>query len=156
VAVALPADIMDVWAAGGKPDITIYYAASASPELSQAVTALIAELSYAQTGQQLRFETSSEVLGPDLLGAQLALRDRMRPMMAILILLLDTMSLASLITVEIEQDTARALLVTPMRSSDLFTAKAIIGVCLAFIQAALFMGIVGGFNSQPLVVLVTL
>ena len=49
-----------------------------------------------------------------MLGDQIALRDRMRPMLAIIILLLEIMTLGSLIVVEIEQGTARALLVTPM------------------------------------------
>lgn len=156
VAAALPPDVLDIWAAGGKPGITVYYASTAPPEVAEAIVTLIKELSYLQTGQALQFDTSEEILGPDMLGAQIALRDRMRPMLAILILLMEVMTLASLIAVEIEQGTARALLVTPMRSSDLFTAKAILGVGLALVQAVVFMGLVGGFSHQPLIILITL
>jgi len=39
---------------------------------------------------------------------------------------------------------------------DLFTAKGIMGVSLAFGQAALFMAIVGGMSQQSLIVLVAL
>ena len=154
--ISLPANIMEIWASGGKPDITIYYASTAPPEVSQAVKTLVEELSFNQTGQPLSFDIDEEVLGPDMLGEQVALRDRMRPLWAVLILLLETMSLASLITVEIEQGTARALLVTPMRTSDLFAAKAVLGVSMAFFQAVLFMAIVGGFNLQPLIIIITL
>ena len=154
--IALPADIMDVWAAGSHPQITVYYAASSPPEVSQAITTLVKELSYAQTGQSLNFETTEEVLGPDLLGAQLALRDRMRPLLAVFILLVEIMSLASLISVEIDQGTARALLVTPLRPRDLFIAKGILGIGLALGQSVLFMALVGGFDHQPLIVLATL
>lgn len=155
-AIALPADVMDVWATGGKPEITVYYASTAPPEVSAAIVALVKELSYAQTGQALNFDTTEEILGPDMLGGQIALRDRMRPLLAVFILLVEVLTLASLISVEIEQDTARALLVTPMRTSDLFIAKGVLGVVLALGQAILFMALVGGFSHQPLIIMTTL
>jgi len=156
VAISLPADVMDTWAAGGKPQITVYYASTAPPEIAEAIVTLVKELSYIQTGQALQFDTTEEVLGPDMLGAQIALRDRMRPMLAILILLMEVMTLASLVAVEIEQGTARALLVTPMRTSDLFAAKGILGVGLALVQALFFMAVVGGFAHEPFLILSTL
>ncbi|ADJ26587.1 ABC-2 type transporter [Dehalogenimonas lykanthroporepellens BL-DC-9] len=156
VGLTLPTDIMDTWADGGKPEITVYYAATAPPEIAEAVITLVRELSYIQTGDILAFDTTEEVMGPDLLGEQIALRDRMRPMLVILILLTEIMTLASLIAVEIAQGTARALLVTPMRTGDLFTAKGILGVGLALAQAVLFMAIVGGLAHQPLIIITTL
>jgi ABC-2 type transport system permease protein len=155
-AVALPPDILEIWASGGKPAITVYYSSTAPPEINAAIVALVKELSYAQTGQTLSFETTEEILGPDMLGNQIALRDRMRPLLAVFILLVEVLTLASLIAVEIEQGTARALLVTPVRTSELFAAKGIIGIGLAFAQAILFMALVGGFNHQPLIILTTL
>jgi ABC-2 type transport system permease protein len=156
VAISLPPDIMDTWAAGGKPRITVFYASTAPPEINAAIVALVKELSYAQTGQVLNFETTEEIIGPDMLGNQIALRDRMRPLLAVFILLVEVMTLASLIAVEIEQGTARALLVTPLRMSDLFMAKGLLGVGLAFGQSLLFMALVGGFSREPLIILVTL
>ncbi len=156
VAVALPPDIMDTWATGGKPNISVYYASSAAPEISTAIVTLIKELSYIQTGQTLQFDTTVETLGPDLLGNQIPLRDRMRPMLAVFILLAEIMALSGLIAAEIQQGTARALLVTPMRTSELFLAKGILGIGLAMIQAVLFMGVVGGFSHEPLIILTTL
>lgn len=156
VGISLPPDIMEIWNTGGKPDINVYFTSTAPPEIADSVVALVKELSYIQTGQVLAFDTTQEILGPDMLGEQIALRDRMRPMLVILILLTEIMTLASLIAVEIAQGTARALLVTPMRSSDLFTAKGILGVGLALAQAVLFMAIVGGFAHEPLLILTTL
>jgi ABC-type multidrug transport system permease subunit len=153
--IALPPDILTVWANGGRPKITVFYQAGSPPEVADAITALVKELSYAQTGQALTAEVTEQTLGPDRLGTQVALRDRMRPLLAVFILLLEIMSLASLITVEIEQGTARALLVTPMRTAELYAAKAILGVGLALVQALVFMGMVGGFNHQPLIILLT-
>jgi ABC-type multidrug transport system permease subunit len=80
----------------------------------------------------------------------------MRPLLAVFILLVEIMTLASLISVEIEQGTARALMVTPMRVPDLFIAKGVLGVGLAFGQAIVFMALVGGFGHQPLIMLTTL
>jgi ABC-2 type transport system permease protein len=156
VAISLPANIMDTWAAGGKPEITIYYASTAPTEIRDAIVTLVTELSYAQTGQTLNFNTTQEILGPDMLSSQISLRDRMRPLLAVFILLVEIMTLASLISVEIEQGTARALFVTPMRISDLFVAKGLLGISLALSQSVLFMLLVGGFNHQPIIILTTL
>lgn len=156
VAISLPANIMDTWTAGGKPEITVYYASTAPTEIRDAIVTLVKELSYAQTGQALNFNTTQEIIGPDMLGAQIALRDRMRPLLAVFILLVEILTLASLISVEIEQGTARALFVTPMRISELFIAKGVMGVGLALGQSILFMVLVGGFNHQPLIILTTL
>jgi len=154
--IALPPDVLDTWAAGGSPTVSIYCAAGSPPEVADAIVALVKELSYAQTGHALAFDMQQEVLGPDMLGQQVALRDRMRPVLAAFILLLEIMSLASLISVEIEQGTARALLITPMRPAELYAGKALIGLGTALVQVLLFMGVVGGFNHQPLIVLTTL
>lgn len=154
--ISLPADIMDVWQAGGRPGVTVYYPSASPPEVGQAVVTLVKELSYAQTGQALNFDTTEEVLGPDMLGAQLALRDRIRPLLAVFILLVEILSLASLISTEIDQGTARALLVTPLRTREFFIAKGTLGIGLALAQAILFMALVGGFHNQPLLILMVL
>ena len=107
VALSLPPDIMNTWAAGGKPKITVYYASSATSEVTAVIITLVKELSYAQTGQILNFDTTEEILGPDMLGSQIAIRDRMRPLLAVFILLVEILTLSSLIAVEIEQGTAR-------------------------------------------------
>jgi ABC-2 type transport system permease protein len=154
--IALPADIMDTWAAGQTPVIKLYSASGTAPEISAAIGELVKELAYIQTGQSLKYVTSEEILGPDMLGNQIALRDRMKPMLAVFILLVEILTLSSLIATEIEQGTARALLVTPLRMTELFLAKGLLGVGLALGQSVLFMGIVGGFSHQPLIILLTL
>ena len=156
VGIALPEDVMDIWAAGGKPQIIIYYASGAPQEIRDAIVTLVKELSYLQTGQALNFDTTQEVLGPDMIGSQITLRDRMRPMLAVFILLIEIMTLASLISIEIEQGTARALFATPMRVSELFIAKGVMGVGLALGQCILFMALVNGFSHQPLIILTAL
>lgn len=154
--VALPADIMDKFASGQKPQITLYFPSDVPEEVKDAVRVMIKELAYLQTGQPLAVELSTEILGRDMLGEQLPPRDRMRPLFAVFILMFETMGLASLISEEIERRTAQALLVTPVSVTDLFAAKGVTGVSLAFGQVVFFMAIVGGFSSQPLIILTTL
>lgn len=154
--VALPADIMEQLTSGLKPLITLYFSADTPEEIKDIVETMIRELSYLQTGQALVIEVSIEILGPDLLGEQVPIRDRMRLMLAIMLIMFEMMGLSSLISEEVEQGTIRALLVTPMSIHDLFTAKLVMGVSLAFLQGALFMAIVGGLNNQPFIVLIAL
>jgi ABC-2 type transport system permease protein len=154
--VALPADIMDKFNSGQKPRITLYFPADAPEEVTDAVRVMIRELAYLQTGQPLAIEVSAEILGRDMLGAQIPQRDRMRPLFAVIILMIETLGLANLISEEVEHGTAQALLVTPVRVQDLFLAKGLLGVSLAFGQAVLFMTIVGGMSSQPFIILAAL
>jgi ABC-2 type transport system permease protein len=154
--IALPADIMDSLASGQKAVINVYFAADTPQEIKDAIAVVIRELAYQQSGQSLSVEVSEEILGPNMIGMPIPPRDRLRPLFAVLLLMIETMGLANLISEEIERRTIQALLVTPMTVEDLFTAKGITGVSLAFGQAVLFMAIVGGMNRQPLIIIVTL
>jgi len=154
--IVLPADIMKQFAAGQKPDIKVYYPPGSLQEIQDAVTALIRELAYIQTGQPLMITVSAEILGTDTLGEAIPIKDRMKPLLALLIVLTEAMGLTALITEEIENGTARALLVTPMKTQDLFMSKAVFGIGFAFTQAVLFMALVGGLNTQPLIMLTVL
>ena len=156
VAIALPEDFFTKLAKGEKPIISVYFNASTPEEMKGAITALVNQLAYLATGQETPLEIQSEVLGPDLLGAQISWRDRLIPMMAILILGIEILSLASIISTEVEQDTIRALLVTPLKLHHLFTAKAILGIGLAFIQVLLFMLVIGGLSHEPLTMILGL
>jgi len=154
--IALPADIMEGFMFGQKPKISVYFASDVPEEIKDAVAVLIRELAYQQTGQVLTIEISEEILGTDMAGMQIPPRDRMRPLFAILLIMTETFGLANLISEEVERRTINALLVTPVSVKDLFAAKGITGVSLAFVQAALFMAIIGGMSRQPLIILVAL
>ena len=154
--IVLPADIMETFMSGQKPKISVYFASDVPEETKDAVEVMIRELAYQQTGQALAIEVSEEILGTDMAGMQIPPRDRMRPLFAILLIMTETFGLANLISEEVERRTINALLVTPVSVKDLFTAKGITGVSLAFVQAALFMAIIGGMSRQPLIILVVL
>ena len=154
--ISLPADILEKFAAGEKPQVILYFAASAVTEIKDTIEVMIRELSYLQTGQSLAIEVSYDVLGPDLAGEQIPPRDRMRLMLVIALVVFEMMGLASLIVEEVEQGTIRGLLVTPMSVRDFFAAKLIIGTTLAFSQGLFFMVIVGGLSTQPLIIITAL
>ncbi|MGQ9677510.1 MAG: ABC transporter permease [Chloroflexota bacterium] len=154
--VKFPAGILERLASGPKPNVALYVAAGTPAEITDAIRVLIKEFIFLETGQPLTITVSAETLGPDMLGQQIPPRDRLRPLLAIFVLLVEMMALATLIGEEVGRRTIRALLVTPMTIRELFAAKGILGVSMAFGQAALFMAIVGGLSKQPLIVLAAL
>ena len=154
--VVLPFDIMEKLATGQKARIDVYFTSDAPEEFKDAIVVLLEELSYIQSGQTLTIEVSEKILGTDMVGMQIPPRDRMLPLFAILMLLVETLALASLISEEVEGRTIQALLITPMTVKGLFLGKGIIGVSLAFVQAALFMAVTGGLSQQPAIILVAL
>jgi ABC-2 type transport system permease protein len=154
--IALPEDIADKLASKQKPDVRLYFTPDVPEEMKDTVSVIIKELAYIQTGQPLSIVVSEEILGPDMTGTPVPPRDRLRPLLAIMILMVEMMGLANLISEEVEQRTIHALLVTPMSIKDLFAAKGITGIGLAFGQAALFMVLVRGLGEQPLIILIAL
>ena len=117
---------------------------------------MVRELSFVIGGHPLALDITQEVLGPDVADQPVSPRDRMLPLLAVFILLMETLGLASLISTEIETGTLRALLVTPMRVSHLFLAKGITGTMLAFVQGAVLMLVTGGLRQQPVLMLTVL
>ena len=155
--VVLPGDLVEKLASGQKPQIDLYFASDTPEETKEAVASLMREMIYVQTGQPLAVDFSTQVLpGPDMTGRQIPPRDRLRPLFAVLLIVFETYGLATLITEEIEHRTIQALLVTPVTVKDLFAAKGITGITLAFGQGALFMALVGGLNQQPVIVVLAL
>jgi ABC-2 type transport system permease protein len=154
--IVLPPDMTEQLAAGARPQVRLYLAGELPAEFRESYQMLVRELAFTIGGSPLDIETEEEVLGPDMAGRQIAPRQRMLPLLAVFILLIETLGLASLISSEIEAGTLRALLVTPVRVSDLFLSKGIVGVGLAFGQAVLLMAITGGLSRQPVIILLAL
>ena len=155
--IVLPADLAEKLASGQKPQIDLYLASDAPEEYGEAMSSLLREMVYRQTGQPLAVEFSTQVVpGPDMAGQQIPVRDRMGPLFAVFLIIFETFGMAALITEEIEHRTIQALLVTPVSVKDLFAAKGITGMTLAFGQAAIFMALVGGLKEQPAIIILAL
>lgn len=156
VGVVLPPDFAAKLAAGQKSQVTVYFTSDFPDELKDAYAVVLQELAFALTGQSLNVEVSEEMLGPDLAGRQIPLRARMLPLLAVIVLMMETMGQASLISSEIEGGTLNALLITPLRVEGLFVGKSIMGVGLAYVQVVFLMGVTGGLSREPILVLVAL
>ncbi len=142
---------------GERPQVTVYFSREAPEELQGAITTMIRQLASIGAGAEVLVDMQAEILGPDMIGEQIPWRDRMVPMLIILILGTEILSLASLVSTELQQNTVRALLVTPLKLGHLLSAKAILGVALAFLQVVLFAAIVGSLTREPgLLILVLL
>jgi hypothetical protein len=154
--IALPEDLLDKLNSGEQPEIRLYFTPDAPEETKTAMRTLVTEMAYLITGDTLNVEITQEVLGQDLLGTPVPPRNRMRPLLAVMIIFMEMLGLSNLLTEEVEKRTAQALLVTPATVIDVFTAKSIAGIGLAFVQAILVMIIVGGMNINPILILVVL
>ncbi|MGD9143632.1 MAG: ABC transporter permease [Dehalococcoidia bacterium] len=154
--IVLPEDLLNKLNSGDQPEVRLYFTPDAPEEIETAMKTLVNEMAYLITGETLNVDITQEVLGQDLLGTPVSPRDRMRPLIAVMIIFMEMLGLANLLTEEVERRTAQALLVTPATVIDVFTAKSIAGIGLAFVQAVLVMIIVGGMNINPILILVAL
>jgi ABC-2 type transport system permease protein len=154
--VALPPDFFQKLASGEKPQAVVYFESTLPGEYQDAYALLLEEFGYALAGQTLNLEVEEVVLGPDMVGQQVSPRRRFLPILAVLILMIETLGLASLISAEVETGTVRALLVTPLRVEGLFASKGVTGVLLAFVQLMLLFTITRGLQNEPFLVIVIL
>lgn len=154
--VALPLDMIAKLNRGKRLQGWVYFPSNFPSELKEAYTILIQELVFLMSGQELNLAFREVILGTDLAGMQIPVRERLLPLLAIFILMMETLGLASLISAEIEERTLQALLVTPLRVEGLFLGKGITGVGLATFQAGLFMAVTGGLSRQPVLILIAL
>jgi ABC-2 type transport system permease protein len=151
IGIALPENYASDLAAGNDVNVVIYFASDFPEEFRDFWVLFIRETSFTLAGKALNVEVTETVLGHDLIGEQIAGRDRMLPLLAVFILMMETMGLASLITSEVEGGTLRALLITPLTVTGLFMSKGIMGTGLAFAQASILLLVTGGFSQEPLI-----
>lgn len=156
VGLVMPENLASRTSRGELPEMRVYLTPDVPAEFKDIYTLMGREFAYMLTGSPLYLEATEEVLGVDMAGQQIPPRSRMLPMLAMVVLMMETLGLASLITMEIESGTMRALLITPVSVPDLFLSKGLFGVGLAFVQIALLMLLTGGLRHEPLLMVVTL
>lgn len=131
--------------------VTVYSDAAVPEEIQGAMTSFVREAAYQLAGKQLPVEMPDEdsiVLGTDRMGDQVSMREKLIPMLAFMMLLIETFAMASLISVEVLQRTVTAVLVTPVRVIDFLTAKTIFGTGLALVQGLIVLAFIGAFTAQ--------
>lgn len=152
----LPEDIMGVIASGEKPVIQIFFPASLPQEARDIYTIMLKELAFSMVGKPINIEVTEEVLGVDLVGRQIPIRDRLLPLIAVFVLMMETLGLSTLLSEELENQTLQALLITPLTIRKLFFGKGATGTGMAFIQAVLLIAVTGGLSNQPGLIMLAL
>jgi len=149
IGIAFPDSFIVDVARGEKTTVTVFSDAAVPKEIQGAMQSFVREVAYQVAGRQLPVELPDEetiVLGPDRVGEQASLRDKLRPMLAFFILMVETFAMASLISTEVLQRTVTALIVTPMRVWHFLAAKTIFGTGLALSQGLVILALVGAFT----------
>jgi ABC-2 type transport system permease protein len=156
IGIALPEDFGPQLARGETPRAVLYLKSDLPDELRDAYQLLMEELGFMLTGQPLNIETEEILLGQDMAGQQIPPRQRMLPILVVMILMMETMGLASLISAEIETGTMRALLVTRLNVGGMFFSKGVTGIVMAFSQVLLLLIITNGLQREPVLILVSM
>ncbi len=159
IGIAFPDDFVGAVQSGKATTVTVYVNAAVPEEIRRAVTSGIRELAYGlQAAMALKNPVDALpitlpaaetiVVGEDRIGVQVPLRDKLRPLMAIIMLMIEAIALAGLVAVEIERRTVTALLVTPARTGDVLAAKWITGAILGLSQALVLLLATRSFGSH--------
>lgn len=154
--IAFPADMFQKIAAGEKPTIEIFLRSDVDQDTRDVMQVIVESLSLALTGNPLNITANEEILGRDMAGEQIPPRDRMIPLFVVVVLMFETMGLASLLAEEIQTKTIRGLLITPMSTRELFVAKGIISVGMVMFQVVVLTAVVGALKTEPLIILTAL
>ena len=144
---------------GEDANLTLYYAPGTAPEVRDSIESVLSSRASMLTGgpemQLAGVMTTTEVLGPPV-DAPISMRNRVVPMLVLLILAVEVMGLATLIVEEIRQRTAQAVLITPLALPQFLLSKVIMGIGLAFVQVFLIMLLTGSIAAEPLLIITTL
>ncbi len=156
VGIAFQPEFVSQLMAGQTPQVTVYLKSDLPDEFRDVYLLMMEELSFMLAGQPLNIQTEEVVVGVDMAGQQIPPRQRFLPILAVLILMMESLGLASLISSEIETGTLRALLTTRLTVGGLFTSKGITGILMAFVQVLLLLIITGGLRREPALILVAM
>ena len=146
-------------AKGSQVQVTVYVRPNLPVEVTGAMSTMVKEIAYAVAGYQLPIIEPSEqtvVLGIDRAGEQIPFRDRMKPLYAFMVLIMEAIALGTLISSEIQERTLTALLSSPARVGDIISAKILLGTLIAFSEAMIITFLIQGFGAAPGVVILAL
>lgn len=145
-------------ATGNSPTVTLVVPAGLPPQFETLLRAATSELGHALAGSSLPVDlaTSTSIVGTDRVGDQLSLAEQMRPLLIVVVLLMEVFALATLVAGEIVERTAVAVLATPASAGHLITAKMIFGTTMAFSEAVILGVLIGAFGTSPALILVAL
>lgn len=128
VGIVYPEDFDAKIMSGQKPHITLYFK-SGQPENMRTAVEYLMQLfiEYAITGD-VSFEIEEEVLGEDMTGRHIPMREQSIPLYLLFALLMEMWTISTLIVEESAAGTLKAVLVTPASPSDVILAKGTVGI----------------------------
>jgi ABC-2 type transport system permease protein len=163
IGIAFPENFAPAILLGERLSVSVYMDGAVSGWIADALSSAIHEIVYGMQAaaagrnpaEALPVSMPDEntmILGEDRAGIQVPLREKIRPLMAIIILMVEAIALAGLVAIEIERRTVTALLVTPVKVSDVLAAKAITGAVMAVSQVFVFLLASRSFGDDWLLV----
>jgi len=151
IGIAFPDEFIASVAAGKRDlTVTVYSQAGVGDEVQTAMKSFVREAAYQIAGRELPVGMPDEdtiVLGDDRVGDQVTMQERMRPLLLFMVLLMETFSMASLVSTEVLQRTVTAILVTPAKVGDFLMAKTIFGTVMSLSQALIILAFIGGLTA---------
>ncbi|MBT3273901.1 MAG: ABC transporter permease [Spirochaetales bacterium] len=136
---------------GEKLRVTAVFSSTAPSEMVGPMVKIAEQLMLVLHGDGVALVKEEEyILGPDMAGKQIPARDRLIPIFAGFIILMEIMGLGTLIAEEFDRDTLSSILITSTSIGSVLTAKAITGVGITFVQALILLGVSGALFSGPL------
>ncbi len=151
IGIAFPEGFLIDTATGTRTTVKVYADAAVPPEIQTAMKSFVREIAYGITDNVLPVTEPAQeniILGEDRAGDQVSIREKMRPMISIMILMVEVFSLASLISGEVLNRTVVAVLATPAKIGDFLAAKTIYGTVLALAQAFIVLLAIGAFTAE--------
>lgn len=151
IGIGFPDGFLEKTAAKERTTVTVYSDAEVPEEIQGAMTSFVREIAYSIAGDSLPVTEPAQedvVLGTDRAGEQIPIREKMRPMLALFVLMIEVMSMASLVSGEVLTRTVTAVLVTPARVGDFLMGKTIYGTLLAMSQAVIVLAAIGAFTAE--------
>jgi ABC-2 type transport system permease protein len=157
--IAFPPGFMDSVAAGESPTVLILVPSGLPTQVERLLDVAVSEIAFGIAGipPPVDIDMETVVLGIDRVGEHISLQQQMRPLLLIIVLMVETFALSSLVAIEIQERTVLAVLATPVRIVDFLAAKGIFGVLLAFSEVVLLGVLIGAFAvNAPAVVVILL
>jgi ABC-2 type transport system permease protein len=114
----------------GEPQVTQYVSSETPEEIREAGEVFGREFGFLLLGRPLPVEMEQQVIGVDMAGSLLPLRDSLRVLLLTAVLMIEVFALSDLLAAEIRSRTVRALLVTPADPRAFLSAKAVTGISL--------------------------
>jgi ABC-2 type transport system permease protein len=144
----LPENFDTLLAAGKKPEITLYFDSELPENVRTSITYFIElAVEYAALQKPLP-QMEEEVLGEDMAGKHIPLREQSIPLYLVMALVMEMWTISTLIVEESAAGTLRAVLVTPASPSDVILSKGVVGVGYSLLVAVAILVLTKTFRGD--------